>query len=1271
MAVSFALIAAIVGLAAAPAQAAPIFSVDLSRDQAEVSHSDQRVDYTVLVGNESPLAAKAGDELFCDAKPPDNFWFNDPTSFSFQWLANGVPLESSEDLSHGAQTDTYVVQSADAGRALQCKVIGSGTEANPPTAAAATVSLPAIVVDPVPSPGPPAPSNAADSTAARPTLTNEAGSDAQLEGQKRFCHPPANWSGTTSYSYQWLRNGQPIAGAEAKTSEYTPVEAVDKGTVLQCEVVGQNAAGAIVGISKTSEWATEKAPSNNTDMPTVLTEGAGKGPVSLELELPGGEGTYAFLVEGSGWACTSQAAAGTVHAKVSCGRTDPLEAEKSYPPLTVQTALGADAPDLAVARASFSGGGGTPVSDEDQFIFAPFKVFSIEAFEAKVIDDAGGDYTQAGGHPFAARSNFAFPSYRQLGNQGGIFRFHSSAHIKRVIADTPRGFTGNVLALPALCPSVQQVGQLPSPCPAGSVIGGISALSGGLFSQNIPIYAIEPEFGTPAQFAFAIRLGGKSVIFTFKPRLRAEDNYAVTLESAPSGEVPDIISVDLTLCGFGARTTAGQGSFTECKKASDADANPLPLITNPTRCGSPPPTTRLSVDTWENPGHFVSRDYAAPEVDGCEKVEFEPELSLVPTSHEADSPTGMDVNLTMPTAGLEGKDEEGNPDPEAVSQANLKSATVTLPKGMAVNASAGHGLNACTSAQIKLGTNDPISCPDGSKIGTVEIETPLIAATLTGSVYVAKQGDNPFGSLLGIYLVFDSKKDGLLIKVAGKVTPDPQTGQLVVSFDENPEAAFSAVRMHFPQGPRSPLLTPPKCGKYEIQTEFTPWNGGKAVTQTSSLEVTSGPGGSPCPDGGLSPKLEAGTEVADAGKASPFILRLSRDDGTQRFSAIDVHTPKGLTAILKGIPYCPDAALAGISSAEGTGQAQIDNPSCPAASQVGTASAGAGAGPDPFYVNTGKAYLAGPYKGAPLSLAIVAPAVAGPLDLGNVVVRAALHVDPETAQVSTVSDPVPTILHGILLDIRDIRVALDRPNFTLNPTNCEPKSVVADVKGEDGGAVSVSDRFQVGGCENLPFAPKLSVRLIGGTQRGGHPRLLGTLQAAPGDANIGRAAVTIPRSEFLDQAHIRTICTRVQFAADACPPGSIYGHAKATTPLLDYPVEGPVYLRSSNHKLPDLVVALKGPDYQPIEAVVVGRVDSIKGQIRTTFENAPDVPITKFELRMRGGNKGLLVNSRDTCAQHNRATVVMEGQNGKEANSRPAVINSACGNSRKAQRRSG
>lgn len=1014
---------------------------------------------------------------------------------------------------------------------------------------------------------------------------------------------------------------------------------------------------------------------NNGTTPT-------SGPVTLEVELPSGSETLVFKASGTGWTCSTQLPSGETNGKAICTRSDPLASKAAYPPLTVIAHLGGDAPDPGTAVATLSGGGAAaPAVFEATYTFEPGPGFPFgllgDSFVATVFDEAGEPHTTAGGHPYRGFSTFGFNVKRTV-----IGTIVPNGNVKDTIIDAPRGFQGNALATPELCQSVEEV--ILALCPPGSAVGGIDVFVNlepdeknvypdGLPESSefldVPIYSLEPEFGQPAQFGFA---PNSSAPYTFVPELRADEGYAISFRTAPVLTNPALYGATVDLCDFGAQLVLkGKIKFGRCYEANEPGAYPIPLITNPSRCTGPPPVSNLRITSWQKPQDVKTYDFTGAPITGCDQVKFEPKSTLEPTSQRADSPTGLDVEITMPTDGLLS--------PTGIAQANLNNAIVTFPEGMTINPAAADGLDSCTLAQVQLKTNAEAKCPDSSQIGTIEIDTPIIRKTLTGHIYLAKQNDNPFNAAIGIYLVFSSARDGVTVKVAGKLEPDPETGQLVSSFTENVEAPFSRLEMHFASGPRAPLINPPKCGTYAIRSEFSPWSAvnpanptpDEIVTQDSTYQVTSGPNGGPCPPGDLAPKLKAGLTDPTAGAKSPLVLSLSRDDGTQRFTGLTVTNPPGLTAYLKGIATCPESALANISPAEGAGATEISNPSCPANSQVGTVEAGSGAGPLPFYVKTGKAYLAGPYKGAPISLAIVTPAVAGPFDFGNVLVRTPLYVDPVTAQVKAVSDPIPTVVHGIALNVRDVRVALDRPGFTAAPTNCQPFSIDAAVTGTGGGVANVSNRFQVGGCDKLGFKPKLSFRLFGGTKRGANPKLRAEVQARPGDANIGSVSVALPRSEFLDQAHIRTICTRVQFAADACPARSIYGEAKATTPLLDQPLTGPVYLRSSNNPLPDLVVALRGPDSQPIEVELAGRIDSVNGGIRTTFDFVPDQPVTSFVLTMQGGKKGLLDNSRDLCSSRKtRVTAVLGAQNGRTATVRPVLKNSCKASARKQKKTS-
>jgi hypothetical protein len=1278
------LAALMLGLGAAQALAAPSLQAEITPSPTELRRSDEYMSFTVKV-SAAPIVPGETKAICAPGT-----WTGAPT-FSYQWVREGVSLGSGD----GAQTSEYTIQAADLGHVLTCEVIG--TNAN---AVALSNSAP-LVVPPAPSTAPPSISSAVLS---RPTITGTASSGSILECKA----PTTGWNGSPSWTFSWITNGQPghgtVTETTATTSKYQ-VAAADVPSVIQCVAVVTNAGGSAVAISgnKTTSPAPTTPPASPsallgptvTDSARLTTE-----PVTLTFEGPPGLeepviSVYQGLSGGTGgpWTCnTVHQATALEGALINCTRSEALMAGESYRRIKFVVHLGQDAPEPSGgATVTVSGGGAaTPVTATGEYTFTPGLGFGIveNSFVAGGFKDpaATEPYNKAGGHPYQAYTTFGFNSKKSVILGTGIERPYPRPieSIKDVVVDAPRGFVGNALSTPKLCKAVEEV--ILGLCPAESAVGGVDvyAFAGSppneegnnLYPTYFPqpqfahrgLYSIEPEFGEPAQFAFGFSLAGVS--YTFVPELRAQEGYAISFRTAPIITEPQLFGTNVHLCDFGANieinpiSTIGP-QFTGCRNATDANAYPHPLVTNPTRCAGTPPTAGLKVDSWQHPAEVKTAEYTAHAIEECEAVEFKPESELQPTNHDADSPTGLNVEIKMPI--------EGVLSPTGVSQANLDTATVTLPKGMSINPAAAEGLQACTEAQIKLHSNEPDECPESSKIGTIEIDTPIIRKTLTGNIYIAQQNHNPFNSTLGLYMSFASARDGVRIKIAGKLVTDPVTGQLTSVFTENPEAPFSRLALKFNSGPRAPLVNPPRCGTYAIHSEFSPWSAANPAnptpeeisSQDSTYQVTSGPNGSACPNGGLQTQMNAGLRSTQAGAKSPFDLTLTREDGSDRLTGLNVTTPKGLTAYLKGIPYCSDATLAGISEAEETGRPQLEHPSCPAASQVGTVEAGAGAGPFPFQT-PGKVYLAGPYKGAPISLAVVTPAVAGPFDLGNVLIRNAVYVDRETAQVTTKSDPIPTILHGILLDIRQIRLHLERPGgFTAAPTNCEPTSVDASVSGEGGSSAQLSNRFQVGGCEALGFKPKLSLKLLGGTHRGANPRLVAKLTMPEGGANIASASVALPHTEFLDQGHIRTVCTRVQFAANQCPAGSVYGQAEATTPLLDETLRGPVYLRSSSHLLPDLIAVLKGPETQPIEVDLDGRIDSIHGGIRTTFETVPDQPVSSFTLRMQGGKKGLLENAprgqaKSICSSPQKATAIFGAQNGRSVTLYPK-LQSTCG----------
>ena len=654
------------------------------------------------------------------------------------------------------------------------------------------------------------------------------------------------------------------------------------------------------------------------------------------------------------------------------------------------------------------------------------------------------------------------------------------------------------------------------------------------------------------------------------------------------------------------------------------------------------------------PESETSAKYTTPTgATGCANVPFNPEIAVTADGPKAvDSPEATTVDVGIPW------------DPNApIANSYLKVAKVTLPEGMGINPSSGNTITSCSDAQFGYHTAPTVTCPAASQIGTVDIETPSLPnGSITGEVYVGeplKNGPGAFesGEQFRIFIYAHSVRYGVNVRLEGKVFPNATTGQLTAVVPENPQATFRNFRLHFNGGDNGVLTSASTCGTNTTTTEFTPWSenpdNNKPTTNTS---LTSVPGGGTCPTSlgarKFTPGYTAATESTTAAQFSPFKIHIGRNDGEQEIKAVNVTLPKGLVGRLAGIPYCGEAELA--AAAASSGKAQQAKASCSSESAIGTAVTSAGTGGKPLTLG-GTVYLTGPYKGAPLGIAVITPAVAGPFDLGTVVVRAALNVNPATAQVNAVSDPIPNVFGGVKLDVRSIDLNMNRYKFMLNPTNCAKGATAGTLNG--GGSnpanasnwtsYAISAAFQATACNKLAFKPTFHARISGPTTRAKNPQIRVVVQAKSGQANIARTALNLPHSLFLDQSHIKTNCTRVQLAAQACPQNSIYGYAEASSPLLKQKLKGPVYLVSSKHKLPDLLADLKGQ----INIQLDGVISSSHGGLKTVFNETPDVPLKSFVLNMKGGKKSLLQNSTEPLQETSARGPQHEGperQDGQE-----------------------
>jgi hypothetical protein len=995
---------------------------------------------------------------------------------------------------------------------------------------------------------------------------------------------------------------------------------------------------------------------------------ASSGQVSIQTTLPAGvtatdASAGTFRGGGPVWTCTG---AGT--STVTCTTTGSVgpawQVGDEDMQIAVQVAPGTTG-TKSVTMTVAGGGASAPATTVRKFTVsdtaAGFGILS-GSLEFPLLRQNGKTANQAGEHPdsFTTRLDFN----RRLNKDNGPM---ADEQARDVQVDLPRGFVGDPTAVPQ-CEFQQLINGGIFGCPNSTQVGVVTVLSSRGGNFRVPVYNIEPPPDLPALFAFNTAIGPT---VTMEPELRSDGDYGITVSSRGINQVIDLGGVRITFWGVPAdpshdvdRGLHPDNPAQNCLASADpACRNPAgterrPFLTTPTDCSVGSLRTNVHVRSWN--GSTDSDFYAGPAMTGCEDLPFEPTIRVQPTSTQPDSPTGLDVDLRVPQ----------NDNPEGLATAHLEKAVVTLPEGMTVNPSSANGLDACTSAQIGLDNRADPTCPEASKIGSVEVDTPLLDAPLNGSVYVAKQGDNPFRSLLAIYIV--AKGPGLIVKLPGHVDPDPQTGRLTTTFDDNPQLPFTSFRVRFKGGPRAPLANPPTCGMKVVETSMTPYSAypefpaprvadpAKIAHPSDTFNIDCTPG-----LGGFAPSFHAGTTNPAAGAFSPFALRINRADGQQYMRGLSLEMPPGLIANVRGIPLCPnDRANAG---------------TCDPASKVGTAVVGAGSGSQPFFTarEHGSVYLTEGYGGGPFGLATVVRAIAGPYDLGTVVVRQAIHVDRIDAHVTVVSDPMPVILEGIPLRVRSINVDIDRPGFMINPTSCAEKQIKATLTSLEGTVHQAADRFQAADCARLPLRPRLRMRLTGRKQTtdGKHPGLRAVLTQRPGQANLRRVRVKLPLALALDPENAQSddLC---EFAAGLrvdCPPSAIVGRARAFTPVLNRPLEGPVYFVKNVRvhprtgrlirTLPTLLIPLRGEVAIDLRATT----DVIDEKLVSTFPTIPDAPVSRFQLNLEGGKDGILVATRNVCRRPRGhiADIEFDGQNGRRSD--PAVrMRMPCAKKRKA-----
>jgi hypothetical protein len=861
----------------------------------------------------------------------------------------------------------------------------------------------------------------------------------------------------------------------------------------------------------------------------------------------------------------------------------------------------------------------------------------------------------AGGHPDLSTSF-------KLGSPG------SPEAARNVIFRAPTGVFGNPNAVTE-CPSANFA---LNECPPNSQIGVITLYANykgepEFLLGTAPVYMLEPMGEDTATMAFVVPT--LDIPIDIPVDVRTESDYGLTFTVQNITQLTPLSRASLTIWGFPALSAHDAERFPKgtpeepagCPGLASASCigqpvpssiPPRPLTDNPTNCTGHTLSTTLEVQTYQDPEHLSKKTSEYPETLGCDLEVFNPVLYAGPTTSEADAPSGLNVELSAPQfLGF------------AASPSEIKTAVVTLPPGFTVNPDAADGQTMCTEAEANFASEKPAECPDKSKIGTFSIGTKALRGRLEGAVYIGepKPGDQ--------YRLFEIASGfGINAKLIGSVKPDPVTGRLTVYFENLPEVPFDDFQLHLFSSDRGLMATPTQCSVYTTRAEFYPWNSTLAEQESSQVfSLESGPHGSQCPAQvrPFHPNLVAGTSNPQAGAFSSFSLKLDREDGDQFLGKLNFTMPPGLTGNLTGISYCPESAIAAAAATSGhTEETQL---SCPASSQIGTSNVSAGPGSHPFHA-VGSVYLAGPFNGAPLSLVAITPAIAGPYDYGTVVVRVALHVDPQDAHVVADSETVPSIIGGIPIRMRSIEVHIDRPNFMINPTNCSPFSVSSQGIGDQGTVANFASPFQAVDCFALPFHPAMKVAQLGGhkqTRRGQDPGLRFDLRTRPGDSNIKSLVVTLPGAFEIDQRHLGNICSKAELQADRCAGRQPIGTVMTETPLLEKPLEGSAYAVSGYGGLPHVTFVLAGQ----VTLIPQGESSSIGGgRLRTEVATVPDAPIGHFRLSLYGGKNGYLSNTADLCASTPVIRVQFVGQNGSTRSER-VKTKTACGSNKRPKRR--
>jgi hypothetical protein len=988
-----------------------------------------------------------------------------------------------------------------------------------------------------------------------------------------------------------------------------------------------------------------------TQGPIAVTDTFGSAVTSVESGFRTGESSSSPLASPIG---PTECQAGT--STLSCVVSGPLQ-----PGVQVIIEMKAIVSELASGTISdaiaVSGGGMIGATQEERTIaIGPPGAYGFDDTAVELLNTDGSADPLAGSVPAEYTTKLRWKSFFSRMNARAQST-NSDGYTKDVVTHLPVGLIGNPSAsvrctadeLATLAPAPPAPQDIAS-CPVDSQIGIARVqLAGG--TQTTGLFNMVPPYGASAELGFNV-LG---TVIQLSAYVRPGD-HGLDIVSRDTSTTVNVTGVEISAWGVpsdpshdpyragciqGGEASLGPGGFT-CPSGAARQA----FLRMPTSCTGAPLQFGVEANSYEHPDEWASMSFHGPTVVGCDMVPFAPSISVDPTGTATSSPTGLSVQLSVPQSRS----------PEGLAQADLKKAVVTLPEGMSINPATADGLQVCDDAHLHLDSNTPAECPDGSKIGSVLLHTPLIANPIEGSVFLRPQlsQDPMSGEMFRMVIELRDDPHGLDFKIPGQIQADPATGRLTTTFDDNPQFPFEDIALQFKSGARSALSTPPTCVAQTTEAKLYPYaRPDEATERTNSFQLTSGPGGSPCPGAVLpfNPSLNAGVSDVEAGAFTSFLTTFTRSDADQHMQGVSVTMPKGLLGSLVGLPLCPEA--------------QANAGTCSADSQIGTVTAGAGTGPTPFYVTGGKVYMTAGYKGAPFGLSIVVPTKAGPYDLGNVVVRAKVQIDPYTAQLTVTSDPLPQVVGGIPVDLRLVNVTINRPNFVFNPTNCAQAAVTGQITGVQGTVANVSNAFQVTNCAALKFPAHFAVSTNGKTSRTNGASLTATLtypkMILGKFVNIAKVKVSLPKQLPSRLTTLQKACLASTFEANpaACPAASQIGTATANTPVLPVPLTGPVYFVShGGEAFPDLIVVLQG---YGVTVDLVGNTHISKtGITSSTFNTVPDVAVGSFQLKLPQGPYSALAANGNLCNAKLTMPTTFIAQDGQEIHQTTPITTTNC-----------